>query len=125
MEINSATIGSVYRLATALSMRMAQLFGEPWVDNSLDRQRISQHVAGFERRLLAWNVRRRRSELQLSQEALCIRSGLDRSYVGRIERLSTSANIDKLDSLAMGLSTTVVGLFDEMDFEDDAEAPKW
>ena len=36
--------------------------------------------------LVAWNVRKLRVRRGLSQEALAVDAGVDRSYVGRIER---------------------------------------
>ena len=36
--------------------------------------------------LVAWNVRKLRVRYGLSQEALAVDAGVDRSYVGRIER---------------------------------------
>lgn len=72
----------------------------------------------YARRLLAWNVSRKRATLGLSQEALGTKSGLHRTYVSRIERLEMSATIDSVYALAVGLGTSVSLLFSEEGFID-------
>lgn len=52
------------------------------------------------RELLAENVRRRRRALGLSQEELAHRAGLDRNYVGSLERCEYAASIDSIEKLA-------------------------
>jgi len=53
---------------------------------------------------VAWNVRRIRVKLKLSQEALAIDSGLDSSYISRLERGLENPTIVTLDRIAAALS---------------------
>ena len=55
------------------------------------------------RQNLAMNLRRLRVERGLSQERLAADSGVDRAYVGSIERQSENPTIDVLDKLAQAL----------------------
>lgn len=55
------------------------------------------------RQILAINLRRMRVERGLTQERLAVDSGVDRAYVGGIERLSENPSIDVLDKLAAAL----------------------
>ncbi|BAQ49837.1 MULTISPECIES: helix-turn-helix domain-containing protein [Methylobacterium] len=55
------------------------------------------------RTLVGRNVRRLRVALGLTQEALAVDAGLDRSYVGRIERATENPTVDVLDQLATAL----------------------
>lgn len=59
---------------------------------------------------VAWNVRRIRVELGLSQERLGIDSGVDRSYVSRLERGLENPTIAMLDRIARALNVTVSDL---------------
>lgn len=52
------------------------------------------------RALLAWNLRRLRTERGVSQERLAADTGLDRAYVSEIEREQGNATVDVLDRLA-------------------------
>jgi transcriptional regulator with XRE-family HTH domain len=49
--------------------------------------------------LVAWNLRRIRVKRALSQEALAVDAGVDRSYVGRIERGVENPTVETLDKL--------------------------
>jgi transcriptional regulator with XRE-family HTH domain len=80
------------------------------MDERIDREYV--------RRLLAWNVSRRRAILGLSQEALGTKCGLHRTYVSRIERLEMSATIESVYMLSIGLETSVSLLFNEEGFID-------
>lgn len=51
-------------------------------------------------------LRRRREELGLSQEGLADIAGVDRTFVGRIERARQSPTLDTLVRLAVALGTT-------------------
>lgn len=53
--------------------------------------------------LVAWNLRRVRVKRALSQEALAVDAGLDRSYVGRLERGVENPTVETLDKLAKAL----------------------
>lgn len=55
------------------------------------------------RQTLAHNLRRLRQERGLTQEALADLAGVNRNYVGLIERQENSASVDVLDQLATAL----------------------
>jgi transcriptional regulator with XRE-family HTH domain len=55
------------------------------------------------RTVLAANLRRRRAEVGLSQEALAHDAGIDRTYISSIERCRYAPSIDVLDRLAAAL----------------------
>lgn len=56
---------------------------------------------------VAWHVRRLRVERALSQEALAVDAGVDRSYVSGIERGTFNPSVDVLDRLAEALGVDV------------------
>ena len=55
------------------------------------------------RAITATNIRKFRNEAGLTQEALAERAGLDRNYVGMIEREENSPTVDTLEKLAASL----------------------
>lgn len=55
------------------------------------------------REVLAFNMRRFRRELGLSQEALADAAGLDRTYISSLERCRYGATIDAVAKLAAAL----------------------
>ena len=57
--------------------------------------------------LVAWNLRRLRVTRGVSQEALAVDAGVDRSYVGRIERGVENPTVETLDRLAVALEVAV------------------
>jgi len=59
------------------------------------------------RQTLAINLRRLRVDRGLTQERLAADSGVDRAYVGGIERTSENPSIDFLDKLAAALEVEV------------------
>jgi transcriptional regulator with XRE-family HTH domain len=63
------------------------------------------------RALVAWNVRRIRVARGLSQERLAFDSGIDRSYVGGLERQTENPTVDLLDRLAKTLEVPLPDLF--------------
>lgn len=65
------------------------------------------------RELVGWNVRRLRVAMGLTQEALAVDAGLDRSYVGRIERATENPSVDTLDQLAAALRVASAELLRE------------
>ncbi|GAA0575807.1 hypothetical protein GCM10009416_13140 [Craurococcus roseus] len=71
------------------------------------------------RGVLAKNLRRLRRARGLSQEELAGRAGLNRNYVGMIEREENAATVDVLERLASVLGVRVPELLDD----GDAAAP--
>src|SRR6516225_10014611 len=59
------------------------------------------------RALVAWNLRRIRVARGLSQERLAYDAGVDRSYVGGLERRVENPTVDVLDRLAATLSVPI------------------
>lgn len=45
-------------------------------------------------------IRNKRSELKITQESLALQCGIDRSYVGRIERGEVNITVEKLYEIA-------------------------
>jgi transcriptional regulator with XRE-family HTH domain len=62
-------------------------------------------------RLVAWNLRRIRVRQGLSQDALGADSGVDRAYVGRLERGEKNPTVALLERLASTLSVHISELF--------------
>jgi transcriptional regulator with XRE-family HTH domain len=65
------------------------------------------------RALVAWNLRRIRVRRGLSQERLAFDAGVDRSYVGGLERQAENPTVDVLDRLARTLAVHVSEFFEE------------
>lgn len=63
------------------------------------------------RELVGFNLRRLRVERDISQERLAFDSGVDRSYLGGMERGEENPTVDILDRLAATLSVPLAGLF--------------
>jgi transcriptional regulator with XRE-family HTH domain len=63
------------------------------------------------RTLVAWNLRRIRVRRGLSQERLAFDAGVDRSYVGGLERQEENPTVDVLDRLADTLAVPVSEFF--------------
>jgi transcriptional regulator with XRE-family HTH domain len=74
------------------------------------------------RELVAWNLRRIRVAHGLSQERLAYDAGVDRSYVGGLERREENPTVDVLDRLAATLSVPIAELFKQP--RGNARAPK-
>ncbi|WP_073057662.1 helix-turn-helix domain-containing protein [Kaistia soli] len=72
------------------------------------------------RQLVAWNLRRLRVLRQLSQEKLAVDAGIDRAYLGSLEREQENPTVDLLDRIAAALSVSVAALFEV----PDADSPK-
>ena len=53
--------------------------------------------------IVAENVRRNRTSLALSQEALAAEAGLHRTYIGSIERAERNLSLDNIERLARAL----------------------
>src|SRR5258708_7552317 len=66
-----------------------------------------------ERALVAWNLRRIRGRQGLSQERLAFDAGVDRPYVGGLERREENPTVDVLDRLARTLAVHISEFFVE------------
>lgn len=62
------------------------------------------------RAMVGWNLRRLRVERGLSQERLALAAGIDRAYVGRVERGSENVTITTLEAMAKALGVPVADL---------------
>lgn len=72
--------------------------------------------------LVAWNLRRLRVERGLSQEALAVDAGLDRSFIGRLERGKENPSMMTLDKLSAALRVKLVDLVIEPNETDSPPA---
>ena len=72
------------------------------------------------RALIGWNLRRLRVERGLSQERLALAAGIDRAYVGRVERGSENVTITTLEAMARAMAVQVAELL----AVPDANAPR-
>ena len=63
------------------------------------------------REVVAKNLRRMRQAKGLSQEELADRAGINRNYVGMLEREQHSATVDMLEKLAEVLEADPVEFF--------------
>jgi transcriptional regulator with XRE-family HTH domain len=63
-------------------------------------------------------VRRRRRELDLSQEVLAERAGMNRTYVSSVERGERNPTLESIDHFARALDITVSRLFVDYGIED-------
>ena len=64
------------------------------------------------RRILARNLKRLRLERGFTQEELADRPGLNRNYVGMIEREENAATVDTLEALAEALEVEAIRLIE-------------
>ena len=71
------------------------------------------------RKLVGFNLRRLRVERDISQERLAFDSGVDRSYLGGMERGEENPTVDILDRLAATLSVSLASLFVDENGEGD------
>ena len=65
------------------------------------------------RDLVAWNLRRLRVARELSQDGLALEAGVDRTYVGRLERAIENPTVGVLDRLAETLGVHLSEFFAE------------
>ena len=75
------------------------------------------------RELIGLNLRRLRVERDVSQERLAFDSGVDRSYLGGMERGEENPTVDVLDRLAKTLCVDIGDLFATVT-GDAADLPK-
>lgn len=73
--------------------------------------------------LLAWNLKKYRIAAGLSQQQLGEKANVDRTYVGRLERVVENPSIAILDKLAAALSVHVSALLQIPDLGEDAPSP--
>ncbi len=67
------------------------------------------------REIVARNLRRLRHAKGLSQEELADRAGINRNYVGMLEREENAATVDMLEKLAEVLETDPIVFFESSD----------
>ena len=65
---------------------------------------------------LGERIRFLRKELKLSQEALALKAGLDRTYVASIENGTRNVSILNIERLASALNVSLVEFFSTEDF---------
>lgn len=70
------------------------------------------------RAILAWNLRKLRTERGLSQERLAADAGVDRAYLGGIERQVENPSVDALDKIASALLVDIGALLRHPDESD-------
>jgi len=63
------------------------------------------------RQLVSWNLRRLRVACGISQEALAVDAGIDRTYVSRVERNMENPTVAVLERLALALSAEITEFF--------------
>jgi transcriptional regulator with XRE-family HTH domain len=63
--------------------------------------------------LVAWNLRRLRVDRGWSQDGLALEAGVDRTYVGRLERRLENPTVSVLDRLAAALDAPIAAFFIE------------
>ncbi len=63
------------------------------------------------RAVVARNLRRIRVQRGISQEALAVDAGIDRTYVSRLERGLENPTVRVLEQLAKALSTELIEFF--------------
>ena len=71
--------------------------------------------------LVAWNLRLLRVAKGVSQDDLALSAGIERAYVGHLERGSKNPTIETLEKLAIALDCHVSDFFVEP--PDPAERP--
>ena len=64
------------------------------------------------RRIVARNLKRLRRERGLSQEELADLAGLNRNYIGMVERRENAPTVDTLEVLAKALQVEAVKLLE-------------
>ncbi|RWE84226.1 MAG: helix-turn-helix transcriptional regulator [Mesorhizobium sp.] len=63
--------------------------------------------------LVAWNLRRLRVERGISQDDLALSAGVERAYVGYLERAARNPTIITLEKIATALGVPMAQLFRE------------
>ena len=75
------------------------------------------------RKTIGWNLRRLRVERDLSQERLALKSGLDRAYLGRIERGTENVTVSTLEAVTTAMDVHVSVLFEAVPNDTQPPAP--
>lgn len=65
------------------------------------------------REVLALNLKFLRAKNGLSQDALALVAGLDRTFIAHVERLKRNISLDNLEKLAVALEVPTATLLDE------------
>jgi len=73
--------------------------------------------------LVAWNLRRLRVAQGISQDELALSAGVERAYVGHLERGSKNPTIATLEKLVTALGVTMAELFREPKSDATKPAP--
>ncbi len=61
--------------------------------------------------LIAWNLRKLRTERGVSQEVLAVDAGVDRTYVSRVERGQENPTVGVIERFALALSVDLTAFF--------------
>ena len=75
------------------------------------------------RALLAWNMRRVRVAQGISQEKLAADAGVDRAYLGGLERQTENPTVDLLDRIAIALAIPLAELLAQPGVDEKPPAP--
>lgn len=76
--------------------------------------RMDKNVKRLSARIcVAVNLKRVRTALGLSQEALADAAGLHRTYVGAVERGERNVSVDNIERLAVALAVSPASLLEE------------
>jgi len=73
--------------------------------------------------IVARNLRRLRLECGLSQEALAVDAGIDRTYVSRLEKGIENPTVAVLDRIALALGADIRAFFAQISDGDILPAP--
>ena len=65
------------------------------------------------------NIRAKRKELGVSQDRLALECGVDRSYMGRIERGEVNITVEKLYQIAAHLGCEPAALLPQMKYAEN------
>jgi transcriptional regulator with XRE-family HTH domain len=66
------------------------------------------------RKLVGRNVRRLRVAAEIAQDELALRAGVDRAYVGKLERGVANPTVDTLEKLAAALKVDLSDFFSKV-----------
>lgn len=64
------------------------------------------------KKLFAQRLTKLRQERKLTQEELALLCGIDRTHIGRMERLERTPGLEVLDKIAIGLNIPLSKLLD-------------